>query len=343
MKSMKCSFLYLINVVLIVTGMTSGCIHEKAYLTPGGQQPGGGGVDPTSVNAYIEVNYDLSWENLIHRIEFDAETNPETRAASDNTYRFVIEVIYDDAVVCRDFITMKGSEVSLGQLRHHLSKPLEARFYQIAVWCDLLGDNGRYPFNADNLSQVGLLHSSTMGMESLQCGYATDMLDLRDITPTERVVTKSLEMGHPGGRFEIVATDIQEFISAHKEDLYNNEEFNLHLSFSYPASKNYNLYSGNYAGEMQGIMFTGSLILPYAEYEELKIAEGFLFCREGENANLSLRVTDSALSTVVQTSEFSFPLRQGYVTTVKGNFLTGSLDGGLSIDHLWEGEIVINL
>ena len=83
--------------------------------------------------------------------------------------------------------------------------------------------------------------------------------------------------------------------------------------------------------------------LPFAEYDELKIAEGFLFCDNDSETSIQLSVLNSALVTVSRTEYFTFPIKRGYITTVRGDFLTHSLNGIFTVDHIWGGEIIIEI
>lgn len=336
---MRQSFRYWPAMMLLLAFLMAGCIHDYPRPVPG--SPSKPGTDPAAIQAFIEVSYELNWENITHKIDFSGATKSE----ENKLYRFVIEIFQNDSVVGRDEFHVRGEQFSLGRLTHHLSQPLRADYYQIAVWFDLLDSEGGSVFENGNLSEVRHLAATTVGnQEPIQCGFASDIIDLRGYSEGENEVVKELEMRHPGARFEIIATDVEDFISANKGGLVQGEEYTIHMGFSWPASKCFSLYTENpVIKENESVEFTGQLRLPYAEYEELKIGEGFIFCRPEDTARMRLWVTDTSLVTVAQTSEFSFPIKRGSLTTISGNFLTSQADGSLSIDHVWEGEIVIDL
>ena len=312
------------------------CIHD--YPRPVSGFSSKPGVDPTTVDAYLQVSYDLTWENILHRIGYS------TKAQNANMYRFVVEVLEKDSVVCHDVMRMSGEEFSLGELRHRISTPLGNKLYQIAVWFENQSDDGSYFFNTDRLSEVVHLDNSTTTASTIQCGYAVDYLDLREVSTKEESVIKELEMNHVGAKFEIVATDIQEFIKSKRDALLQGEEYRLKLTMSWPMSQCFSLYGNNYViRDGSNLDFSGPLRLPYADYDELKIAEVFIFCRNEDNANVSLSVTDSSLSTVVKTSEFTIPIKRGFITTVKGDFLMNNVGSVLGVDNVWDEEILIEI
>lgn len=333
----KCLNIFMLLGVFALCSQS--CIHEFPMPTPG--QSSKPGVDPTTVDASIQVYFDLSWDNIIHNINYDTDT----KALNAPLSRFVIEVLQDDEIVCHDVVQMTRDEFSMGELRHRISTPLKPDLYQIGVWFDVQTSEGDFLFNTDQLTKVNHLDGSTTASQELHCGYATDYLDLSNVSPKEEAtIVKEIRLSHGGAKFEIVATDIRDFITNNKESLLQGEEYKVKLSFSWPLSQCFNLYGNNYViDNPSNLEFSGRLRLPYAEYEELKIAEGFLFCRGEDNANLSLSVVDTSLATVVRTSEFTIPIKRGFVTTVRGDFLTGSLGGSFNIDNIWEGEIKIEI
>lgn len=310
------------------------CIYEYPYASSG-HSPGIGD-DPTTVDAYIDVAFDLNWEELPYHVNFDNST----RAATDRPHRFILEVSDNEKTLCHDIQYLTDDEFLNGRLLHRLSVPLGAQNYHVTAWYDFKDSNGQHAFNADNLTNVRLVNNSTTDVSVMQCAYAHDILDLSDFAvETETSVTKDLKMGHPGARFEIIATDIQQFITDNKAALNQGDSFTVNLNFSFGSFTSFNTYSENVVFDNQDLTYAGHMRLPFAAYEELKIAEGFIFCLPEDDVTVKLIVTDSSLSKVCQTEYFSFPVKRGYITKVSGDFLTNSLNGSFSIDTDWEDEI----
>ena len=319
--------------------LLQGCIHEYPKPMKGS---GGKGEDPTQLSAIIEVSYDLTWENLIHNIEFSTYT----RARNDRPHRFVIEVLQDGEVICQDFEYLSPGEFSLGKLSHKITANLEPAKYQVAIWYDLQDDEGEFPFSTESLKEVKLTNFSTQDALAMQCAFASEILDLSDVDygVKEINVTKELQLDHPGARFEIVAKDIRQFIDDHHTAMIQGDNYTVHLSFTSGTAIGFNLHSNSlHYGIDKNLELSGIMRLPFADYDELKIAEGFLFCNEDQNVTLKLAIKNSALITISETDYFSFPIKPGYITTVYGDFLSNSIEGIFSIDNIWEGEIVIEI
>lgn len=334
----KHSFIFrLLGLILLLTGMQS-CIYDYPHASRG-HSPGIG-EDPTTVDAYIDVDFDISWESMLHNVNLDYET----KAATQRPHRIIIEVLDGDMVLCHDVEYLNANEFANGRLLHRLSVPLEAKVYQIAAWYDRQDENGKHSFSADDLSKIGLINTSTTNVEDMQCAYARDTIDLMDYGVSEEIsITKTLSMKHSGARFEIVATDVNQFIADNREALFQDDKFTVHLYFSYGTSSSFNTYSESIRIEEETLHLSGRMRLPFAEYDELKIAEGFLFCQDQDEITAKLSVTNSALVTVAQTKEFNFPVKRGYITIISGDFLTNSVDGVFSVDNLWDDEIIIEI
>lgn len=335
MKQRITSYYFLLTFLVMIL---QGCIHEYPTPVKGSNEKG---ENPSLFTASIEVSYDLTWENMLHQAEFSTKTKGRT----ESPHRFIIEVIKNGEVICHDVKYLTPNEFSLGKLTHKISANLEPSLFQLAVWYDRQNEDGEYPYLADNLNGVSLINFSTRDVESLQCAYGSDLLDLSDYEYSDKEVTikKELELQHPGARFEIVATDIQQFITNNKASLNQGDTFTVFLSCASGVPVGFDLHSENLLYGENPLELSGEMRLPFAAYDELKIAEGFIFCKEEQNITLKLSVKNSSLITVSQTDYFSFPIKQGNITTVYGDFLTNPIDGIFSIDNIWEGEIVIEI
>ena len=329
---------YIYFVLLLVMLMSQGCIHEYPHPVKGSSSDKG--EDPTVTDAYIEVVYDLSWQNIMHQIEFSTKAGQR----SERPHRFVIEVIDEDGKVVQETETLSQNEFAAGKMSHKLKEPLSPGFYRISVWYDLENEDNEYQFKAESLSEISLNAFITTDAESYQCAYASGELDLREYRDAdEGYVVKQLALNHAGARFELIATDIQQFILNNKAALNQGDTFTANVSITGGVGETFNSYSGSIYMKSNTLDLSGRMRLPFAEYEELKIAEGFVFSEVENEMTLRLTVINSALQPVCQTEYFTIPVKRGYITTVRGDFLTNSINGVFSIDNIWEGEIVVEI
>ncbi|MCH5226186.1 MAG: hypothetical protein J1D77_09305 [Muribaculaceae bacterium] len=324
--------------VLLGASLFTGCIHEYPFATQVPATPSGN--DPTAVSTYIEVDYDLQWENILHHIDFS------TRSDDQTPHRFMVEVRENGESVVSDIHYLSDSEFSSGHLRRRLSAILANKVYEIAVWYDMRSSSGDFSYEGKDLRTITLLDYSSTDVETRRCGMAYDFLDLRDIKAPEEnrngetlTYTKTLNLQHPGARFEIVATDVQQFIADHKEDLNQGDSFSVEVSLSKGAYDAFNVFTSTPLRTLEALNLSGHMRLPFAEYESLKIAEGFFFCHEEEEVTARITIINSSLVAISQTDYFTFPARRGFITTIEGDFLTHPLDGIFQVNSLWDGEI----
>lgn len=331
----KKKFILHFFMVAMVT-LLSACIHEYPIATGNN----GGGEDPTVVEGFIEINYSLSWEKIIHSIDFS------TKSGRNGTHRFIVEVSKDGSRILQDVEYVDDEEFATGSFRRKLSVPLEAERYEIAAWYDRINTEGNPYFKADNLREISILNNLTTDTLAFHCAFASDILDLNGYTDNSNktaTMVKKMEMQIPAARFQIVATDVQDFITSQKEALNQGDKFTINVMFPYGcydgfnAFQNYSFLTGNQYS------LSGWMRLPFAEYDELTIGQGLLFCDKEENATIELSVVNSALVTVSKTKAFSFPVKPGQITIIKGNFLTHPVDGIFHIDHIWGGEIIYEI
>ena len=331
---MRKGLIYKLFFIVIFTFFLQGCIYENPQASKGPQSGGDGG---SYVSTQIEVSYNISWQNLLQEVQF----NQSSRARETTGHRFIVEVSRYGERVCRDEIYLSENEFATGVFSHRLSSNLQHRDYDISVWYDKDADDGNRFFDTTDLSEVKLTNLSTTGLESLSCAYASDHLDLSDYE--DEILVKEIEMALPGAKFEIVTTDAEQFIAAQKESLNQGDTFTACLDIIDGGSTVFNVYDGVVVYSNNYLQTEGRMRLPFVELDELKIAEGFLFCETEDVAHVRLTVNNSALVPVARTETFSFPVKRGYVTKVVGEFLTTPIDGVFSIDHIWEGEITMEI
>ena len=323
--------------ILLSAYLFSACIHEYPHPTQGSGP--GVGKDPTKVNAFIEVNYNLNWENLIYPVDFGS------RADRESTHRFIIEVSQNRNPVCRDVVYLSDNEFRHARVNHRLSTALQPEDYEIVVWYDRQDSDGKYSFDVSSLFNIVLDNFSSIDADAMQCAFASDFLTLKEYKESEHPVSvvKELNMSIPGCRFEIIATDVQAFITEQKEALNQGDKFSVNLSFTNNAMTVFNSYSGTGIISEKPLEISGRMRLPFADYDELKIAEGFFFCEEESVVSAVLKVKNSALVSVSQTNQFEFRVKKGYLTIIRGDFLTHPVDGIFKIDTIWEDEIIFEI
>lgn len=326
---MRIRFPIISTIGFLLALLLQSCIHE--YPFPEGE-------NPQLIETKLKITFNLYWERILHNIEIS------TRDRTDTRHRFIIEVSKDGETYCRDIAYLNDNEFSLGYLTHDLSLTLGPYDYDLVVWYERVPENFDSNFNLEDLRGVKILSNIPTHETPSQCAFASDKINLTEyINRSETEISKEVELQLAGARFELVATDVQQFISDQKASLNQGDTFNINLSFHNNSSYSFNLYEEKVDYLIENLKLSGDLFFPFAEYDELKIAEGFIFCEKEDEITMALNVFNSSLMLITQTEQFTFPVKRGYITTVRGNFLTRYIEGFLSINNIWEGEYVIEI
>lgn len=316
--------------------MFQSCIHEYPYPEKSGLP--GVGNNPLEVTAYIDVDFDISWQTLVHHVEFN------TKSGEGAPHHFVIEVIKDGEVVSHGEEHLTDEAFLKGNLRHRVPVALGPYRYEVAAWYDRRDSEGNYFFTTDGLNNVTLRETVTTNNLTKECGYAYGELDLSAFQDfEEKGVVRRIELSHAGAGFQIIAEDVQQFITMEKEALNQGDSFRVKVTVDGGGYDKFDLLSGNMDVSSEVLEYSGRLRLPFAEYDELQIAEGFMFSHYEDTARIRISVVNSALVTVSQTPYFTVPVKRGYITVIRGNVLTNPIDGLFTVDTVWEGIIEMEI
>lgn len=200
---MKGNWLIKSFILIVAFLVFPSCIHDH---------PKGEGENPSRVNAELEIAFDLRWNQILHQVDFDIA---DTKAGEENRHKFIIETAQNGSVYSREEVYLSDEEFNMGMMRHQFSKAFSAENYDLAVWYERLIPENETPFfDTESLENVTLLTSSVSHLDSIQCAHASETLDLRDYSASRAgdEIVKTVELAHSGAKFQIVATDINEFI-----------------------------------------------------------------------------------------------------------------------------------
>lgn len=323
------------TVSLIATfALTQSCIHDHPF---------GEGENPSRLNPELEIAFDLHWSQILHQVDLEMAG---TKAGEEKRHKFIIETSKNGSVYSRDDVYLSDEEFSMGILHHRFSKAFTSENYDLAVWYEKTIPGIENPFfDTQSLGEVKLLTTTTTHLDSIQCGHASESLDLRTYSNSRasEEIVKQVELAHSGAKFQIVATDIKDFIEENRAYLLQGDKFFVNLLISEDRHSSLNLYNNRVITNIGKLERKGPLWLPFADYTELKIADGFIFTDSEETVTMILTITNSTGMTVSQTEPFSFPVKRGVITTVRGDFLSFPINGFLTVDPVWDGEIELEI
>ena len=336
---MKKRYYLLFLFIILLTG----CVHDYPGMTADGEE----GVDPTLVQVNTEVTLDLELVPL--EIITGKARSGTTKAAAD-TYRrrFIIEARRDGKVAQRQVTVPEEAEESgSGKITLPVNLRLHALEYTLAVWTDYVaaGTEADLYYNTEDLQQVSCTTPYTGNTPYRDCLYGTAPLDLRPYRDEWNAkVQVQVDMVRPLAQYEIIATDVKDFLRKMKKERGTAEGYSVTFSYGFYVPLGFNVLTGKPANSQAGVSFTTPLPLPADGTEECTIGTDYIFVNGTESfVVLTMEVKDPAGEVTARTAGLEVPYRRGHLTTVRGAFLTNEMKGGVDIDTGFDGDIDFDL
>ena len=337
-------------IALVLTIVLAGCVHDYPSMTEDGEE----GVDPTLVEVNTEVTLDLELVPLEIITQKNARSGTNkarsgtTKADDGYRRRFIIEAWREGKPTTRQVTVMETAEEDGDakiSLPIHLK--LHALEYTLAVWTDYVkaGTTDDLYYDTDNLQQVACTDPYTGSTPYRDCLYGTTPLDLRNYRDewNARVQVK-VDMVRPLAKYELIATDVKDFLRKTKKQRADDETFTITFSYGFYLPTVFNVLTGKPADSRTGIAYTTPLTVPTDGQEECTIGTDFVFVNGTESfVSLSMEIRDGGGSVISRTTGLEVPYRRGHLTTVRARFLTNEMQGGVDIDDDFDGNIDVDL
>lgn len=331
-------------ISFVLTIALAGCVHDYPGMTEDGEE----GIDPTLVEVNTEVTLDLELVPL----EIITQKNTRsgtTKAASDYRRRFIIEAWRDGKLESRQVTVVDDAEEEDGDGK--ISLPIRLKLhaveYTLAVWTDYVaaGTDTDLYYNTEDLQYVACTDPYTGSTPYRDCLYGTTALDLRQYREEWNAkVQIKVDMVRPLAKYELIATDVKDFLRKTKKQRADDETFTITFSYGFYLPTVFNVLSGKPADSRTGIAYTIPLAVPDDGTEECRIGTDFVFVNGAESfVSLSMEIRDSGGNVISRTTGLEVPYRRGHLTTVRARFLTNEMQGGVDIDDEFEGDIDIDL
>lgn len=337
-------------IALVMATLFVSCVHDYPGMTEEGEE----GVDPTLVEVNTEVTLDLELVPLeiITQESARSGTNKArsgtTKADDGYRRRFIIEAWREGKPTTRQVTVMETAEEDGDakiSLPIHLK--LHALEYTLAVWTDYVkaGTTDDLYYDTDNLQQVACTDPYTGSTPYRDCLYGTTPLDLRNYrdewNAREQV---KVDMVRPLAKYELIATDVKDFLRKTKKQRADDETFTITFSYGFYLPTVFNVLTGKPADSRTGIAYTTPLTVPTDGQKECTIGTDFVFVNGTESfVSLSMEIRDGGGSVISRTTGLEVPYRRGHLTTVRARFLTNEMQGGVDIDDDFDGNIDVDL
>ncbi|WP_195570947.1 DUF6562 domain-containing protein [Bacteroides nordii] len=324
---MKKRYYLLFLFIILLTG----CVHDYPGMTADGEE----GVDPTLVQVNTEVTLDLE---LVPLEIITGKAGPgATKAASEYRRRFIIEARRDGKVAQRQVTVPEEAEESgSGKITLPVNLRLHALEYTLAVWTDYVaaGTEADLYYNTEDLQQVSCTTPYTGNNPYRDCLYGTAPLDLRPYRDEWNAkVQVQVDMVRPLAQYEIIATDVKEFLAKSQRQREAGTAHSVAFSYGFYFPLGFNVLTGKPQNSQMNVAFTAPLTVPDDGREEYTIGTDFIFVNGEESyVPLEIRIADRDGYVVSLTTGLNVPYRRGHLTTLRGRFLTSKVSPGVGIN-----------
>lgn len=334
-------------IALVLTIVLAGCVHDYPSMTEDGEE----GIDPTLVEVNTEVTLDLELVPLEIITQKNARSGTtKARAGEQTDYRrrFIIEAWREGKPTARQVSVMDNAEEDGdGKISLPIRLKLHALDYTLAVWTDYVAadtDTDLY-YDTKDLQYVACRDPYTGSTDYRDCLYGTAALDLRQYRDEWNAkVQVKVDMVRPLAKYELIATDVKDFLRKTKKQRTDGEAFTITFSYGFYLPTVFNVLSGKPADSRTGIAYTTPLTVPTDGQEECTIGTDFVFVNGEESfVKLSMEIQDGDGNVISRTTGLEVPYRRGHLTTVRARFLTNEMQGGVDINDEFDGNIDFDL
>lgn len=338
---------YIGFIAFVLTIVLAGCIHDFPVTTPDGEE----GIAPTLVEVNTEVTLDLELVPL--EIITQKNARPETTKSrvgeqTDYRRRFIIEAWHEGKPESRQVtVADDAEEDSDGKITLPIHLKLHALDYTLVVWTDYVaaGTDTDLYYDTKDLQYVACTAPYTGSTPYRDCLYGTAALDLRQYRDEWNAkVQVKVDMVRPLAKYELIATDVAEFLGRTAQQRAQGESYTVTFSYSFYIPAVFDVLAGKPCESWPEISFTLPLALPEEGETFHTVGTDFIFANGGEaSVLLTMEIRDSRGNRMSRVSGIDVPYRRGHLTTLKGAFLTSEMKGGVEIDTEWDGEVEIDM
>ncbi|MEZ3551925.1 MAG: hypothetical protein K1W02_14605 [Muribaculaceae bacterium] len=318
-----------IHIILtLLAAFVQGCIHT--YPDPARA------VDPAKIRLELELTPPAGWDTLMTH---------SSKAGAEPLRRIIVEMRGRDGHSEKMEFFRPASELSEPvPLSLPLDFMLDPTAYDLAIWSDFVDAASRdfKAFDASDLSDIRIRYDGNVWTPLKDCCSALKRVDLSEHKGKELVTVKvPVMLNRPVARFRLIPLDYEEFLKTNMEQIRKGETYYVEIDLEpgFPLSFDLTSYSTQIESDTTRLTFPLDIItIPGVEVE---LGSGYLFCDGRATLSARVKILNSAKAVVSRTQEFDIPIAAGKISIIKGDFMTSTISGGLTVDTTWEDEIII--
>lgn len=331
----------IIAVISLLTINSCDTIHEFPNENP---------TDPTIIN----LDLTLLLNTTMAESQYSTLMSRANASSGNHDVRFIIEVYKDynignsNAPIKR-FVQTYPISGSIFPRQSNSSMTLNASSYKFIIWVDCVneGDSEDKYYQTDNLPIVKIMPPciGSNDYKDALCGVVD--IDLRSYRDKWNVtIEREIEMSYPGGKFQIITTDLERFVSKTTKSgetrSFDPNDYIVKFVYQGFVPGGYNVLSGAPTGDSEtGFSFESSIV--QLNNGEALLGSDIIFTNGGPTyVELVIEIYDLD-NNLIHRTDISphlrgIPIEKGKLTTVRGEFLTKDFVPGVGVNPDFDGE-----
>ena len=257
--------------------------------------------------------------------------------------RFLIEARQNNTVITRKTVFPDTLSLIKDSLFLSIDLELQTSKYDLSVWMDYTKENTDCHYITDHLNNITCVEPYCGNTITKECLYGHKTIDLREFgNQRDLHVETNINIHPPVAKYEIVTTDVEEFIK--QTSWQPNKSYHVIFTYLFFYPMVYNAYEGTVKDSWSDVSFEIPLNITDKKQKECTLGFDYILADTTTNiVMLALTVKDENDKEIITSSPIKIPYRQGYFTPITGRFLTKNKSGGFEINTEFDDEINIDI
>ena len=232
--------------------------------------------------------------------------------------------------------------------------------YVIKVWTDFVdaGSLEHKYYNPDNFGEI-VIHKHAGNDEFRDAYFGSQQVEVIRYGSQVPLVEGIVQMSRPNAKFEVVTTDLGEFIEKETKLLQEKlaesgndptkvpvsidlDDYVVRILYNGFMPSAFNMHTGRPNDSKTGVLFESTL--KKLNDDEALMGFDYVLAHEGDaSVTIALGLFDKDGNELAGVDNINIPLRRNMLTTIKGSFLLQESSGGVSINPDFDGEFNLYL
>lgn len=267
-----------------------------------------------------------------------------TRAGEERTFRrrFIVDAYSNDdktTPAARKIIIFDLDEEGENgnSFRLPVEMQLQEKEYSLVVWSDYveMSTGSDYFYNTNTLSQVSCMpdYYPNNAYREAHSGVISLNLAAYDRSEGSRMEVE-VNMRRALAPLSLQVADYQQLVEKVGGDETILKDAIVTITYAAPFT-GFNVLTMQPVASSRALTFSVPLVSPKQNEDNVELLKDYMFVGTSEELSrvqVSMTVQTADGSVLNKVENLSIPFKRGFLTTVKGNFLTSSFTAGLDVD-----------